>query len=140
LDGPLSSRQHLSKDRQSHPGCKSLNGLSWIHSMPARGMVHSVPYSEDLIKDWNTICGGPDPVAVDTVCEALMDWDYPGTNAPAAVLGAAEGLGTNRLEEIEITWRAAGAGETPVQTGEHCAPGPISERQRRYGLRLRCRL
>jgi len=60
------------------------------------------PYSEDLIKDWNTICGGPDPVAVDTVCEALMDWDYPGTNAPATVLGAAEGLGTNRLDEIEI--------------------------------------
>ena len=24
------------------------------------------PYSEDLIKDFNTICGGPDPVAVDT--------------------------------------------------------------------------
>jgi uncharacterized protein (DUF362 family) len=60
------------------------------------------PYPEDLIKDWNTICGGPDPVAVDTVCEALMDWDYPGTNAPATVLGAAEGLGTNRLDEIEI--------------------------------------
>jgi uncharacterized protein (DUF362 family) len=49
------------------------------------------PYAEDLIKDWNTICGGPDPVAVDTVCEALMDWDYPGTNAPATVLAAAEG-------------------------------------------------
>ena len=60
------------------------------------------PYSEDLIKDWNTICGGPDPVAVDTVCEALMDWDYPGTNAPATILGAADGLGTNRLHEIEI--------------------------------------
>jgi uncharacterized protein (DUF362 family) len=59
-------------------------------------------YPEDLIKDFNTICGGPDPVAVDTVCEALMDWDNPGTNAPATVLGAAEGLGTNRMEEIEL--------------------------------------
>lgn len=58
---------------------------------------------DDLIKDFNTICGGPDPVAVDTVCEALMDWDYPGTNVPSTVLGAAEGLGTNRMEEIEIT-------------------------------------
>ena len=51
------------------------------------------PYSEDLIKDFNTICGGPDPVAVDTICEALMDWDYPGTNVPSTVLGAAEGSG-----------------------------------------------
>jgi uncharacterized protein (DUF362 family) len=61
------------------------------------------PYSEDLIKDFNTICGGPDPVAVDTVCEALMDWDYPGTNVPSTVLGAAEGLGTNKMEEIELS-------------------------------------
>ncbi len=59
-------------------------------------------YQDDLIKDFNTICGGPDPVAVDTVCEALMDWDYPGTNAPATVLAAAEGLGTNEMDEIEI--------------------------------------
>jgi uncharacterized protein (DUF362 family) len=60
------------------------------------------PNSEDLIKDFNTICGGPDPVAVDTICEALMDWDYPGTNVPSTVLGAAEGLGTNNMDEIEI--------------------------------------
>lgn len=59
-------------------------------------------YTDDLIKDFNTICGGPDPVAVDTVCEALMDWDEPGTNVPSTVLGAAEGLGTNLLDEIEI--------------------------------------
>jgi uncharacterized protein (DUF362 family) len=60
------------------------------------------PFSDDLIKDFNTICGGPDPVAVDTVCEALMDWDYPGTNVPSTVLGAAEGLGTNLMDEIEL--------------------------------------
>src|SRR6266567_1736592 len=60
------------------------------------------PSNDDLIKDFNTICGGPDPVAVDTICEALMDWDYPGTNVPSTVLGAAEGLGTNRMEEIEL--------------------------------------
>ena len=64
------------------------------------------PYSEDLIKDFNTICGGPDPVAVDTICEALMDWDYPGTNVPSSVLGAAEGLGTNKMDEIELTGAA----------------------------------
>jgi uncharacterized protein (DUF362 family) len=57
---------------------------------------------DDLIKDFNTICGGPDPVAVDTICEALMDWEYPGTNVPSTVLGAAEGLGTNRMEEIDL--------------------------------------
>jgi hypothetical protein len=60
-------------------------------------------YPEDLIKDFNTICGGPDPVAVDTVCEALMDWDDPGTNAPATILAASEGQGTNKLAEIELT-------------------------------------
>jgi uncharacterized protein (DUF362 family) len=59
-------------------------------------------YRDDLIKDFNTVCGGPDPVAVDTVCEALMDWDEPGTNVPSTVLGAAEGLGTNQMDEIEL--------------------------------------
>ena len=60
------------------------------------------PYSTDLIKDFNTICGGPDPVAVDTICEALMDWEEPGTNVPSSILGAAEGLGTNQMDEIEL--------------------------------------
>jgi len=60
-------------------------------------------YRDDLIKDFNTICGGPDPVAVDTVCEALMDWDEPGMNVPSTVLGNAEGLGTNNMDEIELT-------------------------------------
>jgi uncharacterized protein (DUF362 family) len=60
-------------------------------------------YRDDLIKDFNTICGGPDGVAVDTICEALMDWDEPGTNVPSTVLGAAEGLGTNNMDEIELT-------------------------------------
>jgi len=59
-------------------------------------------FSDDLIKDFNTICGGPDPVAVDTICEALMDWQDPGTNVASTVLGAAEGLGTNRMDEIEV--------------------------------------
>jgi uncharacterized protein (DUF362 family) len=59
-------------------------------------------YRDDLIKDFNTMCGGPDPVAVDTVCEALMDWDDPGTNVPSTTLGAAEGLGTNNMDEIEL--------------------------------------
>jgi uncharacterized protein (DUF362 family) len=60
------------------------------------------PYAEDLIADFNTILGGPDPVAVDTVVEALMDWDEPGTNVPYTRLAAQQGLGTNRLEEIEL--------------------------------------
>jgi uncharacterized protein (DUF362 family) len=57
---------------------------------------------DDLIKDFNTLCGGPDPVAVDTICEAIMDWENPGTNVPSTVLGASEGLGTNRMEEIDV--------------------------------------
>ena len=59
-------------------------------------------YRDDLIKDFNTMCGGPDGVAVDTICEALMDWEEPGTNVPSTVLGAEEGLGTNRMDEIEL--------------------------------------
>jgi len=59
-------------------------------------------YPEDLIKDFNTIFGGPDPVAVDTICEALMDWENPGHNAPATVLAASEGLGTNNMQDIEL--------------------------------------
>ena len=59
-------------------------------------------YRSDLIKDFNTICGGPDGVAVDTICEALMNWEDPGTNVPSTVLGAAEGLGTNQMDEIEL--------------------------------------
>jgi uncharacterized protein (DUF362 family) len=57
---------------------------------------------DDLIQDFNTLCGGPDPVAVDTICEAVMDWDNPGSNVPSTVLGAFEGLGTNRMDEIEL--------------------------------------
>ncbi len=62
-------------------------------------------YPEDLIKDFNTIVGGHDPVAVDTVCEAVMGWDDPGS-VPATRLAAAEGLGTNKLAEIEIAGRS----------------------------------
>lgn len=58
-------------------------------------------YPEDLVKDFNTIFGGADPVAVDTVCEALMGWERPGS-VQSTVLAAAQGLGTNRLEEIEL--------------------------------------
>jgi uncharacterized protein (DUF362 family) len=60
------------------------------------------PYSEDLIKDFNTILAGSDPVAVDTIAEAVMDWDNPGRNAPATVLAAFEGLGTNNMQEIDV--------------------------------------
>ena len=59
-------------------------------------------YPQDLIKDFNTIIASGDPVAVDTIAEAVMDWDQPGRNAPATVLAAFEGLGTNKMEEIEV--------------------------------------
>ena len=103
-------------------------------------MARSAPYREDLIKDFNTICGGPDPVAVDTICEALMDWDYPGTNVPSTVLGAAEGLGTNKMEEIELVGSADRAGEAAVQAAEHGSAGPISQRESDHGIDLRSRM
>lgn len=64
------------------------------------------PFPDDLVKDFNVMYAGSDPVAVDTVMEALMDWENPGRNAPAAVLAAAEGLGTNKLEEIEVVGKS----------------------------------
>ena len=39
---------------------------------------------------------------MDTVSEALMDWDNPGHNAPATVLAAFEGMGPNNLDDIEV--------------------------------------
>lgn len=60
------------------------------------------PYPEDRIADFNTILGGSDPVAVDTVVEALMGWENPGANAPYIRLAAAQGLGTDRMDEIEV--------------------------------------
>jgi len=60
------------------------------------------PYPEDLFKDFNTILGGADPVAVDTVVEALMEWDNPGTNTQYIRLAAKQGLGTNNWDEIEL--------------------------------------
>ena len=108
--------------------------------MRARATAHSAPYSEDLIKDFNTICGGPDPVAVDTICEALMDWDYPGTNVPSTVLGAAEGLGTNQMDEIELTGRAGRKGEAPVPRQNTILQGQYPEREGGHGLDLRSRL
>ena len=48
-----------------------------------------------------TEAAGPDPVAVDTVCEAIMEWENPGS-VPSTRLAAAQGVGTNRLDEIEV--------------------------------------
>ena len=63
-------------------------------------------YPQDLIKDFNVIYAGSDPVAVDTVCEALMDWEEPGS-APSTVMGAADGLGTNNMDEIAHSVKSA---------------------------------
>ena len=60
------------------------------------------PYADDVIRDFNCVFAGSDPVAVDTVAEALMDWDNPGHNAPATVLAAYEGLGCNDLGAIDV--------------------------------------
>lgn len=73
------------------------------------------PYPNDVIKDFNCIYAGSDPVAVDTVCEALMDWDNPGKNAPATVLAAFEGMGTNNLDEIEVVGTPIAAAKRKFQ-------------------------
>jgi len=85
------------------------------------------PYPEDLMKDFNTIFAGSDPVAVDTVAEALMDWDNPGKNAPATVLAAspAEKLGTNNLEEIEVLGPSIDSVKRKFQKQDTILQGPF---------------
>ena len=82
-------------------------------------------YPEDLIKDFNVVYGGSDPVAVDTVCEALMDWDNPGRNAPACSLAAFEGLGTNDWNNIEVVGKSIDSVKRRFKRPETYLQGPF---------------
>jgi len=68
---------------------------------PMQGQGPGSPYPEDLIRDFNVIIAGKDPVAVDTVGATVMGFD---AKHEVAMLRAAEmeGLGVATLEEIEV--------------------------------------
>jgi len=68
---------------------------------PMQGQGPGSPYPEDLIKNFNVILAGKDPVAVDTVGATLMGFE---AKHDIPMLRAAEmkGLGVATLEEIEV--------------------------------------
>ncbi len=76
--------------------------LSLVDALwPMQGQGPGSPFPEDLIKDFNVILAGKDPVAVDTVGATIMGFDAQ--HDIAMLRGAAmAGLGTGSLEQIEI--------------------------------------
>ena len=68
---------------------------------PMQGQGPGSPFPEDLIKNFNVILAGKDPVAVDTVGATLMGFE---AKHDVPMLRAAEmkGLGIATLEEIEV--------------------------------------
>ena len=68
---------------------------------PMQGQGPGSPFPEDLIKNFNVILAGKDPVAVDTVGATLMGFE---AKHEVPMLRAAEmkGLGVATLEEIEV--------------------------------------
>ena len=74
---------------------------------PMQGQGPGSPYPEDLIKDFNVILAGKDPVAVDSVGATIMGFD---SRHDIPMLRGAEmaGLGVANLERIDV------AG-TPIQ-------------------------
>lgn len=82
--------------RMVKPDLSIIDGL-WA----MQGQGPGSPYKEDLIKNFNTIITGIDPVAVDSVASRIMGFDP--MFEVATVRGATnEGLGEGRPENIEI--------------------------------------
>ena len=68
---------------------------------PMQGQGPGSPYRHDLIKDFNTIVVGQDPVAVDSVCARLMGFD-PMFEAAYIREATVAGLGEGRPDRIEV--------------------------------------
>jgi len=82
--------------RMVKPDLSIIDGL-WA----MQGQGPGSPYKEDLIKDFNTIITGIDPVAVDSVASSIMGFNP--MFEVATVRGATiEGLGEGRPENIEV--------------------------------------
>ncbi len=68
---------------------------------PMQGQGPGSPYREDLIKDFNVIVAGKDPVAVDTVGATIMGFEAK-HDVPMLRGAEMEGLGVATLEQIEV--------------------------------------
>jgi uncharacterized protein (DUF362 family) len=76
--------------------------LSLVDALwPMQGQGPGSPYPEDLIKDFNVILAGKDPVAVDAVGSTIMGFD---AQHDIPMLRGAEmaGLGVATLKEIDV--------------------------------------
>jgi uncharacterized protein (DUF362 family) len=84
---------------------------------PMQGQGPGSPFPEDLIKDFNVIIAGKDPVAVDTVGSTIMGFD---AKHDIPMLRGAEmaGLGVATLEQIEVIGTAIEKVRRPFKRGD----------------------
>ena len=84
---------------------------------PMQGQGPGSPFPEDLIKDFNVIIAGKDPVAVDTVGSTIMGFD---AKHDIPMLRGAEmaGLGVATLEQIEVVGTAIEKVRRPFKRGD----------------------
>ncbi|MFB0507522.1 MAG: DUF362 domain-containing protein [Thermodesulfobacteriota bacterium] len=78
---------------------------------PMQGQGPGSPFPEDLIKDFNVMVAGKDPVAVDTVGATIMGFDAK-HDVPMLRGAEMEGLGIATLDQIEVVG-------TPIEKVRH---------------------
>ena len=91
--------------------------LSLVDALwPMQGQGPGSPYPEDLIKDFNVILAGKDPVAVDAVGSTIMGFD---AKHDIPMLRGAEmaGLGVATLKQIDIVGTPIGKVQRPFKRG-----------------------
>jgi hypothetical protein len=91
--------------------------LSLVDALwPMQGQGPGSPYPEDLIKDFNVILAGKDPVAVDSVGATIMGFD---SSHEVPMLRGAEmaGLGLATLDRIDVVGTPIGNVQRPFKRG-----------------------
>ena len=91
--------------------------LSLVDALwPMQGQGPGSPYPEDLIKNFNVIIAGKDPVAVDTVGSTIMGFD---AKHDIPMLRGAEmaGLGVATLKQIDVVGTPIGKVQRPFKRG-----------------------
>lgn len=83
---------------------------------PMQGQGPGSPFPEDLIKDFNVILAGKDPVAIDTVGSTIMGFD---ARHDIPMLRGAEmaGLGVATLAQIDVVGTPIGKVQRPFKRG-----------------------
>ena len=92
--------------------------LSLVDALwPMQGQGPGSPYPDDLIKDFNVIIAGKDPVAVDAVGATVMGFD---AKHDIPMLRGAEmaGLGVATLEQIDVVGTPIGKVQRRFKRGD----------------------